>query len=297
MLSFLPPPVRGVLVALLLSLNTVILFVPLMVVVICKVLLPIKIWQRWTSVVLVAIAETWITINNGILSLSPNLNIEVRGGDNLQYQGWYLVVCNHRSWVDILVLQWVFNRRIPMLKFFLKQELLWVPLLGVAWWGLDFPFMKRYSKEKLARHPELRGKDKETTKRACEKFKETPVSIMNFLEGTRFTGSKKEAQQSPYEHLLKPKTGGLAFVLSVMGEQLQSMLDVTLVYHQPKVGLWDLLCGRLTTISVDIKERQIPSAFNQGDYDTDPEFRAEIQAWVSQLWSEKDQTISQVLKQ
>ncbi len=67
----------------------------------------------------------------------------MQGVDSLHQRGWYLVSSNHQSWVDILVLQRIFHGRIPFLKFFLKQELIWVPVIGLAWWALDFPFMKR----------------------------------------------------------------------------------------------------------------------------------------------------------
>src|SRR5579863_10046354 len=99
----------------------------------------------------------------------------VDGLQGLNRGGWYLVLSNHQSWVDIPVLQRTFNRRIPFLKFFLKQQLKWVPVLGLAWWALDFPFMQRYSKETLEQHPELRGKDKEATRIACERFRDLPV--------------------------------------------------------------------------------------------------------------------------
>ncbi len=296
MLSFLPAPVRGVLALSLIVLNTVVLIVPLLVVTLLKLLLPMRFWQRWMAAILVLIAENWIAINNAILALTQKLELDVDGLENLRYHGWYLVSCNHRSWVDILILQRVFNKRIPILKFFLKQELIWVPLLGVAWWALDFPFMKRYSKELLERRPELKGKDLETTKQACKKFQDIPVSIMNFLEGTRFTEAKHDAQVSPYQHLLKPKSGGVAFVLSVMGEQIRSMLDVTIVYHHQNVGLWDLLSGQIRHVTVRIQERPIPCDLVGGDYESDPEFRAKIQSWVSQLWLEKDQLISEILK-
>lgn len=47
--------------------------------------------------------------------------------------------------------------------------------------------MKRYSRAYLLRHPERRGKDVETTRRSCEKFRLHPTTIVNFVEGSRFT--------------------------------------------------------------------------------------------------------------
>lgn len=294
MLSFLPAPIRGLLAFLVMALNTIISVVPLLFITLLKLIIPIKSWGKLCVWLLIKIAENWMSVNSFALSLSGRIQIDLRGAEGLHYHGWYLVSCNHQSWSDILILQQVFNRRIPMLKFFLKQELIWVPLMGVAWWALDFPFMKRYSKEFLEKHPEMKGKDLETTRKACEKFKELPVSVMNFLEGTRFTQAKHDAQGSPYQNLLKPKSGGIAFVLSAMGGQLRSMLDVTIVYHDEAIGFWDLLCGRVRHLTVQIVERPIPEQFGRGDYENDTAFRAEFQEWVNQLWQEKDALITSI---
>ena len=117
---------------------------------------------------------------------------DVDGLAGLDYQHSYLVTSNHQSWVDILVLQYLFNRRIRLLRFFLKQELIWVPVIGLCWWALEFPFMKRYSHETIEKHPELRGKDLETTTKMCRRLRDQPFAITNFLEGTRFSEEKRD---------------------------------------------------------------------------------------------------------
>lgn len=284
-------PVRGVITFFLLALNTVIVMVPILAVTLFKLLVPIKPWRVFCSAVLVWLAETWVIVNGGILAMMQRVHWDVQGLEHVSREGWYLVTCNHQSWTDILVLQRTFSRKAPFLKFFLKQELIWVPLIGIAWWALDFPFMKRHSKEYLAKHPEMRGKDMETTRKACEKFKEIPVSIMNFLEGTRFTQAKHDHQQSPYRYLLKPKSGGIAFVLSSMGGQLRSLLDVTIVYKENTHGFWDLMCGRVHHVIVRVTQRDIPADLAQGDYENDAVFRERFQAWVAQIWQEKDALI------
>src|SRR5690606_33117909 len=163
-----------------------------------------------------AISESWIGLNTAMIQMFTDTRLEVHCPAQLRSDGHYLVLANHQSWVDIPMLQAALNRRVPLLRFFLKSQLFWVPLLGLAWWALDFPFMKRYSREQLARRPELAGRDIEATRRACERFAHIPVSSMNFVEGTRFTPAKHAAQQSPFSHLLKPKAGGVAFVLDAM---------------------------------------------------------------------------------
>jgi 1-acyl-sn-glycerol-3-phosphate acyltransferase len=206
----------------------------------------------------------------------------------LDKKGWYFVLSNHQSWVDILVLQHSLNGRIPLLKFFLKQELIKVPIMGAAWLALDFPFMKRYSKAYLEKHPEMKGKDLETTRQACEKFKDMPTSVMNFLEGTRYTQAKHDEQQSPFKHLLKPKAGGMAFAMSAMGDQFKSILDVTIYYPGGIPTFWDFMQGKMPRAEVIIEEKPIPTDLLGGDYETDMEYRARFQAWVQTLWEDKD---------
>lgn len=294
MLSFLPGPVRASIAFLIMLLSTLLHCAPLFAITLLKVLIPLDGWYRLTGKWLVAIAESWVSVNNFAIGLTLRIEWDVQGLDDLKYAGWYMVSCNHQSWVDILVLQKFLTRRIPFLKFFLKQELIWVPVLGLAWWALDFPFMKRFSKEYLKKHPEMQGKDLETTQKACEKFKKIPVSVMNFFEGTRFTQEKHDRQNSPYQHLLKPKSGGLAYVLSAMGGQLHCMLDVTIVYREDRNEFWDFLMGRVTKVVVRVTEREIPPEMATGDYENDPEFRAHFQAWVSELWAHKDQQIDAI---
>jgi 1-acyl-sn-glycerol-3-phosphate acyltransferase len=221
---------------------------------------------------------------------------DVRGLEGLSMEGWYLVSANHRSWVDIVVLQRVFNHRIPFLKFFLKRELIWVPFPGQAWWALDFTFMKRYSKDELARHPEWRGKDLETTRRACERFRLAPISVINFLEGTRFTEAKRAKQGSPYRHLLLPKAGGLAFVLSAMGGSITSFVDVTIAYPGGTPTFWDVISRGLTRIVVRVKHFPIPADLVSGDYLEDAAYRERMQAWVRELWSRKDAELGETLE-
>jgi 1-acyl-sn-glycerol-3-phosphate acyltransferase len=167
-------------------------------------------------------------------------------------------------------------------------------VIGLCWWALDFPFMQRYSAAFLARHPHLKGKDVSTTRKACEKFRYKPVSVMNFLEGTRFTPEKHAKQQSPFTHLLKPKAGGISFVLNAMGEHLHKLLDVTIYYPKGAPSFWDYICGNVPNIKVQIRVLPIDPSWI-GDYD-DPQYRQQFQQTVNQLWLSKDQLLS-ALKQ
>ncbi|AVF57254.1 acyltransferase [Pseudomonas fulva] len=284
----------GILTATLLLLNTLVLIGPLLVFALFKLVLPGR-GRDHASGAVMWVAETWSEIDKAIFALCTPTQWDIRGIENLRRDTSYLAISNHQSWVDIPALIESLNRRTPFFKFFLKKELIWVPLLGLAWWGLDYPFMKRYSKAFLEKHPELKGKDLEITKAACELFKRQPVTVVNYLEGTRFTEAKRQEQQSPYRHLLKPKAGGVAFVLAALGEQLDALLDVTIVYPGDKApGFWDLLNGSVSRVIIDIQVRELDPALWAGDYESDPVFRQTVQAWVNQLWLEKDERIEQL---
>ncbi|AYN08597.1 acyltransferase [Pseudomonas putida] len=284
----------GILTTTLLLLNTVVLICPLLVFALLKLVLPGR-GRDYASWAVMWVAETWSEIDKAIFALCIPTQWDIRGVENLRKDTSYLAVSNHQTWVDIPALIESLNRRTPFFKFFLKKELIWVPLLGLAWWGLDYPFMKRYSKAFLEKYPELKGKDLEITKAACELFKRQPVTVVNYLEGTRFTEAKRLEQQSPYRYLLKPKAGGVAFVLAALGEQLDALLDVTIVYPGNKApGFWDLLNGSISRVIIDIQVRELDPALWAGDYENDPEFRQAVQAWVNQLWVAKDQRIEQL---
>ncbi len=284
----------GILTTALLLLNTVVLICPLLVFALLKLVLPGR-GRDYASMAVMWIAETWSEIDKAIFALCIPTQWDIRGVDELHPHTSYLCISNHQSWVDIPALIESLNRRVPFFKFFLKKELIWVPLLGLAWWGLDYPFMKRYSKAFLEKHPELKGKDLEITKAACELFKRQPVTVVNYLEGTRFTEAKRAEQQSPYRHLLKPKAGGVAFVLAALGQQLDALLDVTIVYPGNKApGFWALLNGSIERVIIDIRVRELDPALCEGDYESDPVFRQKVQAWVNQLWADKDQRIEQL---
>jgi 1-acyl-sn-glycerol-3-phosphate acyltransferase len=186
--------------------------------------------------------------------------------------------------------------RIPFPKIFAKQQMLWIPIIGSALWALDYPFMKRYSREYLKHHPDKSGLDLETTRRACRKYHFTPVSILNFIEGTRFTHEKHRRQKAPYRHLLRPKAGGLAFAIEVMEGRITHMLDVTIVYPDGMTDFWAYLGGKIQRVSVHIREITIPEPLLRGSYAEDPEFRAAFQKWIRHVWEDKDSLIDRLLK-
>lgn len=277
--------------AVLIAIHTLVHASALFALALLKFVLPIASWRRALSRAVVAVAESWIAVNSMLMATLGGTRIEVDGLDGLRPDEWYLVLCNHQSWVDIPVLQAVFNRRIPFMRFFLKRELIWVPVLGLAWWALDFPFMRRHSRAELERRPELRGQDIEATRRACERYRDLPVSVMNFVEGTRFTPAKHAASRSPYRHLLPPRAGGVAFVLETMGDLMQAVLDVTVIYPQGRPSVTDLLSGRVRRVHVVVRRLPVPGDHPAGGYERDPQARARFQSWINALWRDKDALI------
>lgn len=287
---------RVVVIVSLIAVNTLVHVPPLVLLALVKAILPVDRLRRGIDPVLTGLAESWVAVNTAMIDAFTKTRFQIDLPPGLRRDGHYLVLANHQSWVDIVVLQKAFNRKIPLLRFFLKRSLFWVPVLGLAWWALDFPFMGRYSRQQIARNPELGRKDMETTRKACAKFADIPVSVMNFVEGTRMTDAKHASQQSPYRHLLKPKSGGVAFVLDAMGSGLQSIVDVSLVYPDGRPSMIDLIGNRVGQIKVVVRERPIPAEFVNGDYQGDREFRIRFQRWMNTIWEEKDSQISQLLK-
>jgi 1-acyl-sn-glycerol-3-phosphate acyltransferase len=295
MLSFLPAPLLAVIASVLLLLN-IAFWVPILVMVaVIKLLLPFKLVRLWLDPVLLRIAEAWNAGNSGWMRLTQIMDWQVSGLADVSPRQWYLVVCNHQSWVDILVLQHVLNRRIPLLKFFLKQELIWVPIMGLAWWALEFPFMRRHTEAYLKDHPEERGKDAATTRAACEKYALVPTSVMNFLEGTRCSPAKQQRQQSPYKHLLKPKAGGVTLALEAMGEKFGAVLDVTIVYPDGQPKFVQFLMGRVRWVVIQVRTLPVPKAEVAAGQAPEQALRGTCQRWVNQLWADKDALISSVL--
>jgi 1-acyl-sn-glycerol-3-phosphate acyltransferase len=284
---------------LVISLSTIVLTTILCFFAIFKLLAPTERSRSFMRKHLARLAETWISINQGLFSLYRNPRWDIGLPDGLDANGCYLVSCNHQSWVDILVLQQCLNRRIPLMRFFIKSQLFWVPFLGVAWWALDMPFMRRDSKAKLAKNPSLKGRDLDNARRACEKFKDIPVSIMNFTEGTRFSTEKRDRNRVPYRNLLIPRIGGIGQVLYALGDQLDALVDVTIVYPQVRSTgnaptFWQLVSGQVPEIRVRVALRDIPDNLRGRNFRSDRDFRRELETWVSAQWAEKDRLIDEL---
>ncbi len=270
------------------AINTLLWCTPLFLLAMARLALPLTSWQGWCARGLGHIAEAWIGVNTWLLRWVSGVKIDLAGDLPSTLGESVLVLANHQSWMDILLLQALCNRRLPLLRFFLKQQLIWVPVLGLAWWALDFPFMRRYSRAYLKRHPERAGRDLEATRRACRKFEHYPVAIMNFAEGTRFTIQKHRHQASPYRHLLKPRAGGVNYVLALLGKQIHWVYDFTIYYPgEGSLSLWTFLSGRRHLAKVLVRRLPLPESW-RGLSLEDASMRAEVASWLTSVWHDKD---------
>lgn len=275
------------------TLVTLVIGVPLMSLAVAKLLLqntPMRArLTRWLD----KTASAWISCNNFHQRLLQGTHIDVDGPESFATRQWFMLIVNHQSWVDILVLLRVFNRRVPYFKFFLKSSLIWFPVIGLACWALDFLFMKRHTREQIQKDPSLAGKDLATTQQQCERFSNKPVTIISYVEGTRFTEQKREQQSSPYRHLLIPKAGGLAFTLAAMSGRIKTLIDVTIHYPAGRPTFWQYLGGQVKNVKVVIRERAVADDM-LGEYSSDLEYRNRFQAWVNGIWQEKDDLLEKL---
>ena len=242
----------------------------------------------------IQITNSWLSVNNWLIDhVLPNTRWDISIDENLQLsmQGRYLMTCNHQSWVDTTVNQYFGLTRMPLTRFFTKWELIFIPFVGQAFKILGFPMMKRHSKAQIAKKPALKDRDMEEARKACQQLLTQPFTLLNYLEGTRFTQEKHDQQQSPYQHLLKPKAGGLALALNILGDQIDALVDMTIVYPDGVPGYSEFWLGEVPRIAVNLRKIHIPDWILGGNYEDDAEYRERFQQWVHELWLEKDQLI------
>lgn len=244
----------------------------------------------------VMIANNWIRFNNGMINnLLPSIDWQINLPDDVSRDEQYILTCNHQTWVDTAVMQYVGVNTMPLTRFFTKFELIYIPFVGQAFKILGFPMMKRHSKEAIAKNPKLQGQDMVEAQKACARMQRYPFTLLNYIEGTRITAQKHAEQDSPYQHLLKPKYGGLALAISTLGNDINGFLDMTIVYPEGVPEYMDLWRGNIRRVHVDIRKVDLPDWVIQGDYQHDPDYKTKFKTWVDNLWQEKDAHIEHTL--
>ena len=258
---------------------------------ILRLIVPFKDWRNfWTSVTIV-VGEACISCNNAWITVLHRPSIEISGMEDVKKNNWYVATSNHQSWGDILVLQKITNRKIPLLRFFMKDVLKWIPIVSIVGWSLDMPFLKRYSKEQVEKNPSLRGKDLEQMKKAFKRLETNPGTVLSFAEGTRFTQLKHDDQQSPFKNLLRPKAGGIGIALSTM-PFITTLLDFSISYESKTKSFWDFLCGRMSVISIKIRVIEIPKNLLGNNYSKEKGFRDDLKDWLYEIWEAKEEFLN-----
>ena len=256
-----------------------------------RIIIPLrsfKIFLSKVSNVIGDITVYWVKLT---MILMHGNNIELIGDDKeFKMDEWYMAMSNHQSWADIFVLLVSANYKIPLLKFFMKKELWWIPFVFLANKTLNMPFVNRHSKEEVKKNPSLRTKDYKNTIKSCKRFLRSPSTIFSYAEGTRFTRDKHEKQNSPYKNLLKPKVGGMATALSAM-PKVNTLIDYSLIYKTNKRSAWDFLTGEMRHVRVCVKKYDIPESLKNRNYSTDEQYREDFKVWIESIWAEKDEDI------
>ncbi len=246
------------------------------------------------------VTNRWIKANNTLIdTILPSKDWRISLPDNITTEGKYLLISNHQSWVDTSIVQYISENRLPLTRFFTKFELIYIPVIGQAFYFLNFPMMRRHSKEAVAKNPALKGKDIEEAKRACALLKNKPFTLLNYLEGTRFTQAKRDQQNSPYTHLLKPRAGGLSLALNALGADIDGILDMTIVYPDGIPTYSDLWKGNIKRLGVDVRYIEISehllTSMQNGDYQKDEATKEAFFAWIDKAWQQKDALIAEML--
>ena len=214
-------------------------------------------------------------------------------GDRLDPRGTYLILANHQSWIDIMMVMVVLGKGTTLPRFFMKWELVYMPVINICAWVLDFPIMRRYTQEDIKDRPELKNRDFDYAHEVLSRNPERQCVVVNYAEGTRFTPEKHRKNRSPYKHLLKPKVGGPQLALDCLRGRLDGIIDITLAYPGAKVSVWRLMAGRVPKVMIHVERIELPDGL-----DKPPETLAELKAfrgWMNSIWVKKDARIDQMI--
>ena len=183
-----------------------------------------------------------------------------------------IIIANHQSWFDIPLLQYAITHQGPILKFLIKRELIWVPVVGWICWALGFPRLNRGAGDNA------REKDYAAIESATAQLSGEPGGLLVFAEGTRFTPTKHANQRSPFRHLLKPRPGGLKIALAYLPKDTP-VIDVTINYNGGETHFWHCLHGANRCIDITLTQYTAGSITDARD-------------WLEARWYEKDELLT-----
>ena len=292
-MKFIKSSFIGLITFILIILELIIGFGTLAIVNIPRAIIPLKPFKIFLARFSNQIGDITVYGLKLIMLLMHGNRIQIINETEYDLDKWYMAMSNHQSCADIFVLLVTANKRIPLLKFFMKKELWWIPFVFLANKTLNMPFVNRHSKKAIAKNPSLRTKDYENTLKSCKRFLRAPSTIFSYAEGTRFTEEKHRNQNSEYINLLQPKIGGMATALSAM-PNIDTLIDFSLVYKTKKRDAWSFLNGEMRDVKVYIKSYKIPDNLKGKNYSNDETYREEFKEWVEGIWFEKDKKISEL---
>lgn len=298
MLAFLPSPVLLLLNCILIPLNCIVIATPIMILGLIRILIPLSLIANLCEQCNFWLYRIWVFDNAMILKLTNNIKWHISGDKIPKIKKSCVVISNHLSWADIIILCCVYRGRIPTTKFFMKHSLIYIPFVGLACYALGMPFLRRYSREKLLKDPKLRNADIESTKKACRRLATNPSSLINFVEGTRFTPVKAKLARSQYQNLMPPKAASVAIALGEIGKDIDYVFNTTLVYphnRYPSKPFIDLLKGKLKDVYADIELVKVTPEIS-GDYLGDKAYKHQFTMHLRDVWQEKDEKITKILK-
>ena len=285
--------VVGLITFLLILVELIIGFGTLALVNIPRGIIPLKIFKIHLAKVSNVIGDLTVYGLKLIMLLMHGNNISVINNQEFDKNEWYMAMSNHQSWADIFILLVAANYKLPLLKFFMKRELWWIPFVFLANKTLNMPFVNRHSKKEIEQNPSLRNQDYKNTLKSCKRFLRTPSTIFSYAEGTRFTDEKHNQQGSPYNNLLSPKIGGMATALSAM-PNINTLVDYTVVYKSKKRDAWSFAKGDMKHVKVLVTKYKIPDNLKNRNYANDKDYRDEFKNWIESIWTEKDKKIEEL---
>ncbi len=159
--------------------------------------------------------------------LNPAWPVEVRGREKIRRDGTYVMVANHQSLLDILVLFRLFTH----FKWVSKIENFRIPLIG---WNM-----------RLNRYIELKRGDRESVARMLEACRATLAegnSIIMFPEGTRSPdGRLRSFKEGAFELALDTKRPILPIVVQGTADALPKRGFVLRGQHRIRITVLDEL--------------------------------------------------------
>ena len=178
-----------------------------------------------------------------------------------------IVIVNHQSWFDIPIVQEIISASGPRLSFLVKRSLVWVPVIGWICLLLGFPRLRRTGS------PQDRALDLNAVSQAAEQGVAARHALLIFAEGTRFTPKKRSDQNSPFDHLLRPRAGGFAAACQIFPEGTP-IIDLS-IYYDGGSHFWRCLGGATKVICVDVSTHSLDQTMS-------------AEAFLNERWQAKD---------